>query len=243
MRAGSDASSIRRPSPFPSIRRLGRDVHRRAATSSLRPASAVADGMPAFEAFSHLEGVMVGDRAQSLGRFARLRPGTVHGRRRACRQLRRGQGVDPWPQGRQSQSSELHRGCRPSVRKTNIGAGTITCNYNGFQKFKDASSVVGDVVFVGSDSASRGRPGDDRRWRLYRHRIGGHRRCGGGCPCVIARARQVEKPGWAKTRFRAHSRARGKKRGQSRISKGLISCAASSASSAVSRSRSGLSRR
>jgi bifunctional UDP-N-acetylglucosamine pyrophosphorylase/glucosamine-1-phosphate N-acetyltransferase len=34
-------------------------------------------------------------------------------------------------------------------RRTNIGAGTITCNYDGFSKFK---TTIGDDVFVGSDT-------------------------------------------------------------------------------------------
>ena len=48
----------------------------------------------------------------------------------------------------------------------NIGAGTITCNYNGVEKFR---TVIGDNAFIGSGYRTGG-SGDGRQWR--------HDRCG-----------------------------------------------------------------
>jgi bifunctional UDP-N-acetylglucosamine pyrophosphorylase / glucosamine-1-phosphate N-acetyltransferase len=78
--------------------------------------------------------------------------------------------------------------------RTNVGAGTITCNYNGFQKFR---TTIGADVFVGSDSAL-----------VAPVTIGDGAYIGTGAvvtedveadALAIARARQVSKPGWART--------------------------------------------
>jgi len=78
---------------------------------------------------------------------------------------------------------------------TNIGAGTITCNYDGVDKFK---TLIGDGVFVGSDSTL-----------VAPIRIGDRSFIGAGS-CItedvpedalaIGRGRQVTKPEWAKTK-------------------------------------------
>jgi bifunctional UDP-N-acetylglucosamine pyrophosphorylase / glucosamine-1-phosphate N-acetyltransferase len=75
----------------------------------------------------------------------------------------------------------------------NIGAGTITCNYDGFGKFR---TNIGAGAFVGSNS-SLVAPGDHRRRRLCRLGLGGH-----GTSCRRrarrgARAAGREAEGWA----------------------------------------------
>ncbi|HET8925991.1 MAG TPA: bifunctional UDP-N-acetylglucosamine diphosphorylase/glucosamine-1-phosphate N-acetyltransferase GlmU [Candidatus Acidoferrum sp.] len=76
--------------------------------------------------------------------------------------------------------------------KTNIGAGTITCNYDGFQKYP---TTIGKSVFIGSDSVL-----------VAPVRIGDGAYIAAGSTITenvpadglaIARGRQVNKPGWA----------------------------------------------
>jgi bifunctional UDP-N-acetylglucosamine pyrophosphorylase / glucosamine-1-phosphate N-acetyltransferase len=76
--------------------------------------------------------------------------------------------------------------------KTNIGAGTITCNYDGFQKYP---TTIGKGVFIGSDSVL-----------VAPVRIGDHAYVAAGSTITenvpadslgIGRGRQVNKPGWA----------------------------------------------
>ncbi len=76
--------------------------------------------------------------------------------------------------------------------KSNIGAGTITCNYDGFQKY---ATTIGNKVFIGSDSAL-----------VAPVRIGDGAYIAAGSTITenvpadslgIARGRQVNKPGWA----------------------------------------------
>ena len=77
-------------------------------------------------------------------------------------------------------------------RKSNIGAGTITCNYDGFHKYPTA---IGNKVFIGSDSAL-----------VAPVRLGDGAYIAAGSTITenvpadglgIARGRQVNKPGWA----------------------------------------------
>jgi bifunctional UDP-N-acetylglucosamine pyrophosphorylase/glucosamine-1-phosphate N-acetyltransferase len=76
---------------------------------------------------------------------------------------------------------------------TNVGAGTITCNYDGVGKYR---TEVGENVFIGSNSAL-----------VAPVKIGAGAYVGSGsvitqdvAPGALAlgRARQVEKPGWGK---------------------------------------------
>jgi len=80
---------------------------------------------------------------------------------------------------------------------TNIGAGTITCNYDGFHKYP---TTIGNKVFIGSDSAL-----------VAPVRIGDGAYVGAGSTITenvppdalaIARGRQVNKPGWASKKRR-----------------------------------------
>jgi hypothetical protein len=68
-------------------------------------------------------------------------------RRRADRQFRRDQGCNPRCPG-EGRSPQLYRR-RPCRGDSNNGAGTITCNYDGFSKHK---TTIGTGAHIGSDS-------------------------------------------------------------------------------------------
>ena len=97
--------------------------------------------------FSHLEGVKI-DNDVNVGPYARLRPGTV---------LKSGSKVGNFVEvkksiiGKNSKINHLsYVGDTDIGRKVNIGAGTITCNYDGIKKSK---TIIDDGVFVGSNSS------------------------------------------------------------------------------------------
>ena len=99
------------------------------------------------KANSHLEGAELGEGAD-CGPFARLRPGTVLGARAhvgnfvELKNTRLGEGA---------KASHLsYLGDAEVGARSNIGAGTITCNYDGANKHR---TVMGEDVFVGSNSA------------------------------------------------------------------------------------------
>jgi bifunctional UDP-N-acetylglucosamine pyrophosphorylase / glucosamine-1-phosphate N-acetyltransferase len=110
------------------------------------PGVQVADGAT-IHAFSHIEGATIGGKA-SIGPFARIRPGT-----RLAERTRVGNFVE-------LKKAELGEGAKvnhlsyvgdASVgAKANIGAGTITCNYDGFGKY---GTVIGAGAFIGSNTA------------------------------------------------------------------------------------------
>lgn len=98
------------------------------------------------EAHSVLEGAVAG-QAVHVGPFARLRPGTA-----LADQARIGNFVET-KQARIGKGSKVNHlsyiGDTDMGSEVNIGAGTITANYNGVEKFK---TVIGDEVRVGSNS-------------------------------------------------------------------------------------------
>ena len=97
--------------------------------------------------FSHLEGAVVGPGAR-VGPFARLRPGAVldqdvHvGNFVEVKAARLGAGAKA---NHLSYIGDAEVGAR-----TNIGAGTITCNYDGVNKFR---TTIGEGAFIGSNTA------------------------------------------------------------------------------------------
>ncbi len=96
--------------------------------------------------FSHLEGCRVGAGAL-VGPFARLRPGTVL---EADVHIGNFVEVKATRVGRGAKANHLtYLGDSEVGEKTNIGAGTITCNYDGFNKFR---TTIGANVFVGTAS-------------------------------------------------------------------------------------------
>jgi bifunctional UDP-N-acetylglucosamine pyrophosphorylase / glucosamine-1-phosphate N-acetyltransferase len=131
----------------------------------------------------------VGPEVQ-LGPFARLRPGA---------DLRKGSKAGNFVE---IKKSIIHEGAKvPHLTyigdatvgaKANIGAGTITCNYNGYGKFP---TVIGKRAFIGSDTTL-----------VAPVRIGDGAYVGAGSTITenvpadalaIARGRQANKPGWA----------------------------------------------
>jgi bifunctional UDP-N-acetylglucosamine pyrophosphorylase/glucosamine-1-phosphate N-acetyltransferase len=153
-----------------------------------------------IRAFSHLEGCVI-EAGASVGPFARLRPGTVVGEGAhvgnfvELKATRLGAGVKA---GHLTYLGDSTVGAR-----TNVGAGTITCNYDGSAKHR---TRIGADVFVGSNAVlvapvTLGDGAFITAGSVITDDV---------APDAMAfgRARQIEKPGRAAT-FRA---ARGKTR-------------------------------
>jgi bifunctional UDP-N-acetylglucosamine pyrophosphorylase/glucosamine-1-phosphate N-acetyltransferase len=125
--------------------RLGRDVVVEPYVI-FGPGVAVREGAR-IRSFSHLEGASVGTGA-IVGPFARLRPGAVledevHvGNFVEVKAARLGAGVKA--------SHLTYIGDAEIGARSNIGAGTITCNYDGFNKFR---TMIGEDAFIGSNTA------------------------------------------------------------------------------------------
>ncbi len=142
-----------------------------------------------IRSFSHLDGARIGESAQ-VGPFARLRPGAT-----LLEDVRIGNFVEIKASvvGKGSKINHLsYIGNARIGAKTNVGAGTITCNYDGFGKFE---TVIGDGVFVGSHSSL-----------VAPVAIGDGAYIGTGSvitrdvapdSLALARQHQIEKPGWA----------------------------------------------
>jgi len=99
-----------------------------------------------IDAFTLIDDAQVGE-ANRLGPFSRIRPGTT---------LARDVHVGNFVEIKNSQIDEGSKinhlsyvGDTTMGKKVNIGAGTITCNYDGANKHR---TVIEDEVFVGSDS-------------------------------------------------------------------------------------------
>jgi bifunctional UDP-N-acetylglucosamine pyrophosphorylase/glucosamine-1-phosphate N-acetyltransferase len=106
----------------------------------------VVSGAAEIRAFSHLEGCEVGEGAV-IGPYARLRPGTVVG---AGAHVGNFVELKATQLGAGAKANHLSYLGDASVGPgSNIGAGTITCNYDGYDKHR---TTIGARVFVGSDS-------------------------------------------------------------------------------------------
>ena len=171
--------------------RLGRDVTI-GQNVVFGPDVSVADGAT-IHAFSHLEGATVGPRAE-VGPYARLRPGAV-----LAAKAKVGNFVEMKKAtlGEGAKASHLsYLGDAEIGAGANIGAGTITCNYDGFHKYR---TKIGAGAFVGSNSAL-----------VAPVSIGAGAIVGAGAvvtrdvaadALALVRPEQMEKPGWGK-RFR-----------------------------------------
>ena len=161
------------------------------------PGVTVADGVT-IRAFSHLEGATVASGAD-IGPYARLRPGAEIGRHAKVGNFVE---IKKSVLGAGAKVNHLsYIGDATIGAKANIGAGTITCNYDGYGKYR---TVVGAGAFVGSNSAL-----------VAPVAIGDGAIVGAGSvvtrdvagdALVVARGRQEVMPGWA-ARFRARMTA------------------------------------
>ena len=100
-----------------------------------------------IKSFSHLENCKVENKVD-IGPYARIRPGTI---------LKEGSKVGNFVEikksilGKKSKVNHLTYIGDTSIGKSvNVGAGTITCNYNGVKKSK---TKIKDNVFIGSNSS------------------------------------------------------------------------------------------
>ena len=110
------------------------------------PGVTVADGAT-IRAFSHLAGATIGEDCE-VGPFARLRPGAV-----LMRKAKVGNFVEVKAAtlGEGAKANHLsYLGDATIGAGANIGAGTITCNYDGYFKHQ---TVIGERAFIGSNSA------------------------------------------------------------------------------------------
>ncbi|MGB1539668.1 MAG: bifunctional UDP-N-acetylglucosamine diphosphorylase/glucosamine-1-phosphate N-acetyltransferase GlmU [Rickettsiales bacterium] len=100
-----------------------------------------------IRSFSHIEGAVVSERAV-IGPYARLRPGAEIGEAAhvgnfvEIKKATLEKGVKA---NHLSYIGDAHIGAH-----TNIGAGTITCNYDGFDKYQ---TTIGEGAFIGSNTA------------------------------------------------------------------------------------------
>ncbi|MBL8537171.1 MAG: bifunctional UDP-N-acetylglucosamine diphosphorylase/glucosamine-1-phosphate N-acetyltransferase GlmU [Hyphomonadaceae bacterium] len=150
-----------------------------------------------IKAFCHIEGAEIGEGA-AVGPSARLRPGTKLGRG-----VKIGNFVEVKNAvfGEKAQASHLtYVGDADVGARANLGAGTITCNYDGFDKHR---TVIGEDAFIGSDTAL-----------VAPVTIGAGAYTGSGSvitkdvpddALAVARGRQQDFDGWAK-RFRDKKR-------------------------------------
>jgi bifunctional UDP-N-acetylglucosamine pyrophosphorylase / glucosamine-1-phosphate N-acetyltransferase len=110
------------------------------------PGVSVADGAT-IHAFSHIEGASIGSKA-SIGPFARIRPGTRLGERSRVGNFVELKKADVGEGAKVNHLSYV--GDATVGARANIGAGTITCNYDGFGKYP---TVIGEDAFIGSNTA------------------------------------------------------------------------------------------
>jgi bifunctional UDP-N-acetylglucosamine pyrophosphorylase/glucosamine-1-phosphate N-acetyltransferase len=145
--AMAEGASLRAPETvfFSWDTKVGRDVTIE-PNVIFGPGVSVSDGAT-IRAFSHLEGASVGEGCE-VGPFARLRPGAVMKTRSKI-----GNFVEMKKAvlGEGAKASHLsYLGDADIGAGANIGAGTITCNYDGYFKYK---TVIGERAFIGSNSA------------------------------------------------------------------------------------------
>ncbi len=164
-----------------------------------------------IKAFSHLEGAEVGTRAL-VGPYARLRPGAI-----IEEDVHIGNFVEVKKARIEKGAKANHLTYIGDARVgpgANIGAGTITCNYDGFDKhFTD----IGAGAFIGSNSAL-----------VAPVKVGDGVYVGAGSvitkavadnALAVTRAEQKELPGWAekfRNRKRAEKAAKKKTQGESK---------------------------
>ena len=157
------------------------------------PGVSVADGVK-IRSNCHLEGADIGSGCE-IGPFARLRPGT-----KLAAKAKVGNFVEVKKAtlGAGAKANHLsYIGDADVGAGANIGAGTITCNYDGYFKYQ---TVIGEGAFIGSNSALVA-PVTIGAGAIVGAGSAVTRDVAAGDLCLV-RAEQVAKPGWA-ARFRA----------------------------------------
>jgi bifunctional UDP-N-acetylglucosamine pyrophosphorylase/glucosamine-1-phosphate N-acetyltransferase len=152
------------------------------------PGVRVADGAT-IRAFSHIEGASIGAGCE-VGPYARLRPGAVLEDKAKVGNFVE---VKKAVLGKGAKANHLsYIGDATVGAGANIGAGTITCNYDGYFKYQ---TVIGERAFIGSNSAL-----------VAPVKIGADAIVGAGSTVTrdvmdgelrLVRAEQSVKPGWA----------------------------------------------
>ena len=152
------------------------------------PGVSIAQGAH-IKAFSHIEGAKIGSTAQ-VGPYARLRPGAV---------LEEGAFIGNFVEmknavlGEGAKASHLtYLGDATVGAGANIGAGTITCNYDGYFKYH---TEIGERAFIGSNSALIA-PVTIGADAIVAAGSAVSRNVGDG-ELRMVRAEQLVKPGWA----------------------------------------------
>lgn len=165
--------------------RIGRGC--RIGQGSVLTNAQVADGV-VIQPYSVIDDAVIGAECR-IGPFARLRPGS-----RLDAQVHVGNFVETkktWMKRGAKANHLTYLGDAVIGARTNIGCGTITCNYDGVAKHR---TTIGDEVFVGSDTAF-----------VAPVRIGRGATIGAGSvitadvpaqSLALARGRQVVKRGW-----------------------------------------------
>jgi bifunctional UDP-N-acetylglucosamine pyrophosphorylase / glucosamine-1-phosphate N-acetyltransferase len=147
-----------------------------------------------IRAFSHIEGATI-DKGAEIGPFARLRPGAVIGEGARIGNFVEVKKATLGPGAKANHLTYL--GDAEIGANANVGAGTITCNYDGFLKYKTA---IGEGAFIGSNSAlvapvTIGKGAIVAAGSVVTHDVAPD-------SLAISRSMQEAKPGWAAS-FRA----------------------------------------
>jgi bifunctional UDP-N-acetylglucosamine pyrophosphorylase/glucosamine-1-phosphate N-acetyltransferase len=188
--AMADGATLKAPSTvwFSYDTKIGRDVTIE-PNVYFGPGVSIGDNVT-IRAFSHLEGATVAPGA-IVGPFARLRPGAVLGN-----DVHVGNFVEVKNAtlGDGAKANHLtYIGDADIGAKTNVGAGTITANYDGFDKYR---TVVGAGASIGSNTVlvapvTVGEGANVAAGSVIVHDVPAD-------ALAVARGRQEDKPGWAK---------------------------------------------
>lgn len=188
-RAMEDGASLIAPETvwFAWDTKLGRDVLVE-PNVVFGPGVTIADGVR-IRGFCHIEGASLATGVE-VGPYARLRPGAVLEEKAKVGNFVE---VKKATMGKGAKANHLsYIGDAEVGAGANIGAGTITCNYDGYFKYK---TVIGERAFIGSNSAL-----------VAPVKIGADAIVGAGSTVTrdvmdgelrIVRGEQLVKPGWA----------------------------------------------
>ncbi len=167
------------------------------------PGVTVGDGVT-IHAFSHIEGATI-EKGAEIGPFARLRPGAEIGEGAKIGNFVE---VKKSKLGPGAKANHLtYIGDAEIGANANVGAGTITCNYDGFLKYKTS---IGEGAFIGSNSAlvapvTIGKGAIVAAGSVVTHDVAPD-------ALAISRSAQEAKPGWAAS-FRTIMAGRKKDKG------------------------------